>query len=434
MADRDEDFAALLDASLAERAPSRTLRRGARVRGTVVAITDTDVFVDIGAKAEARIPRHEVCDEHGTPTVTVGDAIEAVVADPKAPEGPRLAVRISGTGDRRTLDLARAAQLPVRGRVTAAAKGGVEVDLGGGTVGFCPASQLELGRAADLEGYVGKALDFVVTEIRDRGRSIVLSRRPILEKEAARRAEERLRQLEVGEELEGTVDGIEPYGAFVDLGGVRGLVHASRLGGGSARPSDLLRVGETIRVRIEAITPDPAGRSPRVDLSFVAALEDAEPPPIVEGTVLRIEGGGIFIETPEGEVFVPGRELDLPPGGDPRRIYKLGSRLEVVLMGTDRKGRMRGSVKRVDDVRAKVDFRNFQRKGHGGTGGGLGRLGDLLAAANVSAAPTSTATPTNDANRPARRGAAGDPPRDEGTRRPSGTRRHVTPNRRKGRR
>lgn len=433
MADRDEDFAALLDASLAERAPARSLRRGARVRGTVVALTDTDVFVDVGAKAEARIPRHEVCDEHGTPTVAVGDVIEAVVADPKAPEGPRLAVRISGTGDRRTLDLARAAQLPVRGRVTSAAKGGVEVDLGGGTVGFCPASQLELGRAADLDGYVGKALDFVVTEIRDRGRSIVLSRRPLLEKEAARRAEERLGQLEVGEELEGTVDGIEPYGAFVDLGGVRGLLHASRLGGGSARPSDLLRVGETIRVRVEAITPDPAGRTPRVDLSFVAALEEGEPPPIVEGTVLRIEGGGLYVETPEGEVFVPGRELDLPPGGDPRRIHRVGSRLDVVLMGTDRKGRMRGSVKRVDDVRAKVDFREFQRKGRGGTGTGLGRLGDLLAAANLSAASTSADAAT-EADRPTGGGPAGEPPRDQRTRRQPGTRRHVTPNRRKGRR
>ncbi len=418
MAERDEDFAALLDASMAERAPVRRLRRGQAVRGTVVAVTRDEVFVDIGDKAEGRIPRQELCDEAGALTVAVGDTVEAVVADPKAPEGPVLAVRISGAGGRRALELARASQLPVRGRVTAAVRGGLEVDLGGGVTGFCPAGQVARERTADLEGLVGKTLDFVVLELRERGRSVVLSRRPILDKEAEARARARLAELTPGTEVEGVVDGLEPYGAFVDLGGVRGLLHASRLGTGGpgVRPSDLLREGETIRVRIDAIVPDPDGGPPRVELSFVAALEETEPPPIVPATVERVDNGGLAVKTPEGEAFVPVRELDLPPGADPRRLHRPGDRIEVVLLGKDRRGRLRASVRRVDDARARADFRDFQRKGLG-KGGGLGSLGDLLAGVTLPAAAEGTQESTV---------PAGDAPKAAGKRRtvrPGGKRR-----------
>ncbi len=398
MADRDEDFAAMLEASLAEQAPARRLRRGQKVHGTVVAITDGEVFLDIGAKAEGRVPRSEFTDPSGAVTVQVGDRVSAVVVDPHAPEGPRLAVRLGGAGGPAALSLARSSGLPVRGRVAGTNRGGLEVDLGGRATGFCPASQVELGRAADLQAYVGKTLDFVVTEVRDRGRSVVLSRRPILEKEAAARAEQRLAELEPGLELEGTVDALEPYGAFVDLGGVRGLLHAKTLERdvGATRPADLFRVGETIRVRVEHITPDSKGGSARVDLRFIAALEAVAPPPIVAGTVERVESGGLWVTTDDGEVFVPARELDLPPGADPRRVHRPGTSVEVVLLGKDRRGRTRGSVRRVDDARARVDFRDFQRTRTEPTGS-LGRLGDLLAGVqlpSVARAPSSAKEPT----------------------------------------
>ncbi len=393
MAD-DDDFAALLEASLDAGPPARRrLRRGERVRGTVVAIGEAYVFVDVGTKSEARVARHELEDDNGRLEVAVGDTVQGTVAEPEGGEGPLLVVHLRGALDRDALRLALDSATPVEGRVVASNRGGLEVEVGQ-VRAFCPASQIELGRAGELEGYVGQSFMFQVTEVRDGGRTVVLSRRALLEAERAQQAEQLARTLRVDDEREGIVDAIKPYGVFVDLGGLRGLIHVSRLGPGRvARPEDVVTVGETVRVRVLDLTPDPGGGPPRVDLALegAAGREDAGLDEVVTATVTQVDGRGLKVQTPAGPGWVPLRELELAPGADPRRTYQVGQTLDVVAAGRDRQGRTRYSVTRVADVQAARDYRAFRAKSRGQKG--LGSLGDLLRQVDLSASASRPQAP-----------------------------------------
>ena len=173
---------------------------------------------------------------------------------------------------------------------------------------------------------------------------------------------------------------------FVDLGGLRGLIHVSQLGPGRvARPEDVVSVGETVRVRVLEITPDPKGGPPRVGLALegAAGREDAGVDQVVTATVEKVDGRGLEVQTPAGPGWVPLRELSLAPGADPRRTYQVGQTLEVVPIGADRRGAARYSATRVEDVQAAQDFRAFRAKSRGKKG--LGSLGDLLSQVELPA-------------------------------------------------
>ena len=179
-----EDFATLFARS--EAGP--TLERGQAVKGRVIQITSDHVFVDVGGKGEAWIDRAELTDDDGKLRVAVGDEVEATVV------GTGDEIRLShklrrGAQAREALEMAAQSGITVEGRVAAVIKGGYEVTLGG-LRAFCPFSQMDLRRVESEQEYVGRVLEFRVTKYGENGRNIVVSRRQILQEQAAKAAEE----------------------------------------------------------------------------------------------------------------------------------------------------------------------------------------------------------------------------------------------------
>ena len=380
----DEDFAKMFEASQADAPPrSRGLDAGGRVSGQVVAIGKDFIFLDIGTKSEARVARYELENDDGTLKVDVGDSLSATVSRPDDPDGPLLVVSFR-QADLRPSDLQLAVKsgLPVEGPVTAVSKGGLEVQIGG-LRAFCPASHVDLGFVADLQAYVGQRHFFRVLEVRDRGHSIILSRKLLLEDERQEAAQRLLTQMKVGAEMDGIVQAIKPYGAFVDLGGVQGLVHVSELGHGRvARPEEVVAVGESVRVKVLAVESSPSGKASdaKISLSMKALVQ---PPPqakddeVLTATVSKFEAHGVRVDTPSGPGFIATRDLGLAPGADPRRALAVGTTLDVLVVRKDRNGQLRLSAAGVEEAQARREFRRFSAE-TGKRGQGLGSLGELL--------------------------------------------------------
>ncbi len=396
MADED-DFAALFEQSAKQGPTARRLRQGEPVEGIIVAIGEDTVFVDVGTKAEGRIDKHTLTDEHGKLRVALGDRIRATVSDTGGGGAPHLVVHLGrGNIDVTTLQFAMEGGTPVEGEISKAVKGGVEVMIGG-VRAFCPASQIEIGPSGELENWVGQRHFFRVIEVRDGGRSVVVSRRALLQAEREQRAAALLGKLEVGAELDGIVQTVQPYGVFVDLGGIEGLVHISEISHSRvSSAADVVSVGEQVRVKVLAIEAGTKGGA-RISLSMKALVQPeastAVAEEILSGTVGRIEGNGIWVDTPQGGGFVSNTELGLPPGSDPRRAYEVGQSLDVVVMRRDNTGKLRLSVRKVAEAEARRNYRDFRSSGNDGRGpGAMGSLGDLfrgrLSSADVPNAPT----------------------------------------------
>jgi small subunit ribosomal protein S1 len=242
----DDDFAALFEASL----QAKRLDRGESVEGRVVAIGQEVAFVDVGGKGEALIAIDELKDEAGALEVAVGDRIQAVVVSTEG--GLTLSRRLARrAATDQQLEDAFHAGLPVEGKVERAVKGGYEVRIAQHRA-FCPISQIDMVRTTDPAEHVGRVYAFRITEYRDGGRNLVVSRRTLLEKEQRTRAAEVRQSIVPGAVVTGRVASIVEFGAFVDLGaGVQGLLHVSEMGW--ARVPDIkevVRPGEEITVKV----------------------------------------------------------------------------------------------------------------------------------------------------------------------------------------
>jgi small subunit ribosomal protein S1 len=263
--------------------------------------------------------------------------------------------------------------------------------------------------------FVGQRHFFRVLEVRDNGRSVVVSRKALLLAEREQKASELAGRIEVGAELDGIVQSIQPYGAFVDVGGLQGLVHVSEMAHTRvSSPSDLVEVGESVRVKVTAIESTASGKPSdmRISLSMKALVQpsesDAAPAPgsdeVITATVIKVEGFGILVDTPAGQGLVPNGELVLPPGSDPRRAFSPGDTLPVVLLRRDGgSGRLRFSAKSVEEVEARKNFRQFREDQKKGTRG-FGNLGDLaakLAGLELPDAPASASAPAERRSRAA---------------------------------
>ena len=401
-----DDFASFMERGAGDLV-SR-LQRGDRVRGAVTHVAADSVFIDLGTRADGRVPRAELCDARGNLRVKVGEELDATVVDPHAEGGPLLAVKMGRERrlDLESLEMALRSGTPVEATVKRAVKAGLEVEVGGARA-FCPASQIERGYVADVTGYVGQSFGVLVTEIKEEGRSIVVSRRRALELEREQAAKQALATLEVGQDARGVVASIKEYGAFVDLGGVEGLVHISELASTRVdRVEDVLAPGEEVTVRVLAIEDGERGK--RIRLSLKALLpEDETAPPgadeILSAKVVRMLPHGMIVETARGQGLVPKRELDLAHGADHRRAFGVDQTLEVVLLD-GRPGSYRFSQTRVGEVQARKDFDAYRSKkqGDGGSGGaGVGSFGALLGAVDRSKLPSKPVTDAVTATEPA---------------------------------
>jgi small subunit ribosomal protein S1 len=374
------DFASLLAASpegVEQRADQR-LEAGQIVDAQVLEVTAQWVFVDVGSPKDGRIERVEFGDQ---PPVN-GQSLRATVLNP-APDGAQLTTRLGqrgGSVDVAALQLAQQGGTPVHGEVVRAVKAGLEVKVGGVTA-FCPASQVELGYASDLESYVGQSHDFKVIELRDDGRSVVLSRKQLLQDEQRVRQSEILATLKPGSDVTGVVTAIQRHGALIDLSGATGYVHISELAPHRVeRVEDVLKEGEQVKARVLSVEPGDKGLRIRLSLKQLAQkmVEAPRREEILEATVSRALNHGVLVDTKKGSGFVPLKELGLPPGSDHRRACPVGKGLRVVLLSRDSKdGKLRFSAIGVAGVEERNNYKEFSQA-QPRSKQGLGNLGDLL--------------------------------------------------------
>ena len=246
-----EDFEALLGQFEQTHADAKKggPQVGDKVSGVIVSIGRDHAYVSLGAKSEGVIEIGELTDADGQLTAAVGDTVQSVVTGKDEATdmlllGSQHGRRMHGSAE---LEQAFEDQLPVEGQVSGVTKGGVEVQIAG-VRAFCPASQIDLHYVEDLESFVGQRLAFRITSYQGgRHINLVVSRRALLEQEQQARAEQLRAQLEVGAVLPGTVTSLQDYGAFVDLGGVEGMIHISELAFGRVKhPNEVLSVGQPV--------------------------------------------------------------------------------------------------------------------------------------------------------------------------------------------
>jgi small subunit ribosomal protein S1 len=352
MADEEEDFAAMLAASEAGVKRTKRPKVGDVVTGKIISLGKDTVFVDLGGKAEGTLERAQVSDTEGKLLVKVGDTIEARVS---SDAGGVYALRVKlGRGAEARADLQQAAELgiPVEGLVTEVVKGGLSVDVVG-VRGFCPASQIDNRFVEDLATYVGQRLTFRIT--RYEPRNLVLSRRALLEEEQGKRAVETRKKLAPGLVIRGKVVGFKPFGAFVDIGGIEGMLHVSELGYSRVdKPEDVLALGQELDVVILKIEPGTGtGRAgekgERISLSIKALAADPWNDATarlvegqrVKGTITRLQPFGAFVEiapSVEGLVHVSelgaGRRIN-----HPKEVVAVGQAVEAVVLAIDHEKR-----------------------------------------------------------------------------------------------
>jgi small subunit ribosomal protein S1 len=398
--DRDEDFASLLaefdEKHKQTRAAGRGPKVGDTVKGRILSVGAESVFVDLGGKAEGMLEIAEVTDRSGAVTVKVGDMIEARVVDLGGRSGCILLRKVMGMARgaeaRTELVQAHEHRIPVEGLVTGVIKGGVEVQVAG-VRGFCPAGQLDIRFVEDQAVFVGQRLTFRITRL-ETGRAgqlnLVLSRRALLAEEAEARAAELRQRLEVGAVLPGTVTTIKEYGAFVDLGGIEGMLHISELGFQRVgHPSEVLSVGQPVQVQVTKIekTGD-AKRPEKISLSLKALEKDPwtevasryREGARVRGTVVRLQPFGAFVELEpgiEGLVHISQLAADRRIN-NPREVVAVGQEVEVTIVGVDApRRRVSLSLTAQSAADAAAEAADFAAV-RAGAERGLGTLGDIL--------------------------------------------------------
>ncbi len=339
-----EDFAALFEgAGNAALPKQRMYEKGEKVTGPVTLIDSRFIYVDLGGRGEARAPREQYTDEEGNLTVEVGLEYEFTVVGFGAgiELGSRLDTRSNGL---EAIEDAEATGLPLMGRVTGKNKGGFTVEIAK-IEAFCPVSQIDLQNAEELDVYVGQTFNFKVLEVRDGGKSVVVSRAAYLREEQEKAREEILKKLEVGAILQGTVRTVSDFGAFVNLGGVDGLVHISEMSWGTVdKPSDVVSEGQTVDVKILSIE-DRGGRNGlRIGLSMKQVHEDPwgtvnerfHVGQRAKGVVVRTAPFGAFVEIAPGiDGLVHVSELSWEHVRRPEDVVKTGDRVEVEILDID---------------------------------------------------------------------------------------------------
>ncbi|HOX25145.1 MAG TPA: S1 RNA-binding domain-containing protein [Candidatus Krumholzibacteria bacterium] len=337
------EFAELLAASEASRPDPKP---GDRVTGTVVQITATEVFVDVGARHELPMSLDDFRGPDGALLCQEGQSVSAYVI--KTTDGLGLAKTVhpgdAGKRALQALQAAQAANAPVEGKITSTNKGGFTVDLGGQR-GFCPFSQMDLRRIQDPEPFVGTSQRFLILEISADGRNIVLSRRALLQREREEKAASIRQSLAVGAIFTGQVTRLMPYGAFVDIGGVEGLVHISQICHQRiSDPAEILREGQEVRVEVVEIQHPGENRRERVSLSMKSLATDPWPAeaaaiPVgqdTQGTITRLVDFGAFVLLKQGiEGLVHISELADRRLVHPREVVKEGDEITVRVLEID---------------------------------------------------------------------------------------------------
>jgi small subunit ribosomal protein S1 len=302
-----DDFSAALEAFEREQAAEAAAVEAYGdkiVSGTVIKTTEKHLVIDMGLKSEGLVPLEQVQDHTGAVKFQPGEVIEVVI-EREEPEGGYL-VSYERAQRLRVWDViekAAADKTPVMGTVVSRVKGGVTVDIG--LKAFLPGSQLEIRPVRNLDGYLGQQIEVRVIKLNKKRGNVVVSRKEILEEEQNAKRSTTLDQLGEGAVLTGTVKNLTDYGAFVDLGGIDGLLHITDMSWGRlTHPRDLVNVGDEIQVKVLKFDKD----KQRVSLGFKQLTPDPwldaiERYPVgahVHGRVLSVTDYGAFVELEQG--------------------------------------------------------------------------------------------------------------------------------------
>jgi small subunit ribosomal protein S1 len=336
-----ETFEELLKAS--SEGPGRKLFPGDKVSGKVLKVSKDTIFVDLGGKSEGIADIQEFLDKKGNLTIKQGDWVEMRVASIRDGIHLTKGMKVQGPD---SLDILREAKenlIPVEGRVTKAVKGGFEIDFSG-LRAFCPLGQIDISFCEKPEDHVGARYSFRIMEIKEKGKNIIVSRRVLLEEEREEKSKETLARLKPDLECEGKVTKLTDFGAFVDIGGIEGMVHISEISHGRIKhPSEILKPGQQVKVRVLKIETDKEGR-PKVSLSIKALEPDSwekglgfEEGEIIRGKVSKLADFGAFVEVAPGvDGLVHISEISYERVPHPSKFLREGDEVDVLVMGIDR--------------------------------------------------------------------------------------------------
>jgi small subunit ribosomal protein S1 len=311
------------------------------VTGTVIKATDKHLVIDVGLKSEGMVPLEQVLDHTGAVKFQPGDQIEVVI-EREEPEGGYL-VSYERAQRLRVWDViekAAADKTPVTGTVISRVKGGLTVDIG--LKAFLPGSQLEIRPVRNLDGYLGQKIEVRVIKLNKKRGNVVVSRKEILEEEQNSKRSNTLEHLGEDAILTGTVKNLTDYGAFVDLGGIDGLLHITDMSWGRlTHPRDLVNVGDEIQVKVLKFDKD----KQRVSLGFKQLTPDpwldaTERYPVgarVKGRVLSVTDYGAFVELEQGiEGLVHLSEMTWSKRlKHPSKLVKPGDEVETVVLSVN---------------------------------------------------------------------------------------------------
>jgi len=312
------------------------------VTGTVVKITDKHVVVDIGLKSEGLLPLDQVMDANGVSKFQPGDSIEVVVEREETAGGGYIVSHEKALRHKVWDKLEEAAntKTPVKGMVVSRVKGGLTVDIG--IKAFLPGSQIEVRPVRNLDGYVGTEIEVRVIKLNKKRGNVVISRKELLEEDQNAKKAVTLSTLEEGTILTGTVKNLTDYGAFVDLGGLDGLLHITDMSWGRlTHPRDLVNVGDEIQVKVLKFDKD----KQRVSLGFKQLTPDpwldaTERYPIgaqVRGRVLSVTDYGAFVELEQGiEGLVHVSEMTWSKRmKHPSKLVKPGDEVDTLILSVN---------------------------------------------------------------------------------------------------
>ena len=334
----DEELNSLIDGTITD------FDEGDLVTGTVVKIEHDEVLLDIGFKSEGVIPARELTirkDVNPEDLVSLGDTIEALVLQKEDKEGRLILSKKRAEYERawKAVEEKFKAGVNVEGEVIEVVKGGLILDIG--LRGFLPASLVDLRRVKDLSAFMGERIESRVIEMDRNRNNVVLSRRVVLE--AARKAErsEILDKLKPGMKLKGTVSSIVDFGAFVDLGGIDGLIHISELSWNHVnQPSEVVKVGQEVEVQVLDVDLN----RERISLGLKQTTEDPwraliKKYPIgaiIEGKVTKLVTFGAFVDLGDGvEGLVHISEMSKQHVDAPAQVCKVGDTVQVKVMEVD---------------------------------------------------------------------------------------------------
>ena len=334
----EDDFRTLFEQSL------KSVQPGGIVKGKIVDITPTHVVVDVGYKSEGQIPVNEFFDHAGNIQVKVGEEVDVFFDSEEGDNGNILLSRERAEDIKIWEEIEKAYNegTPVEGVIQARVKGGFKVDIGG-VDGFLPGSHVDIRATRNLDKFVGKTYRFIVLKYNQLRGNVVLSRKAMIEQERGLLKKDTLKVLEEGVILEGVVKNITGYGAFVDVGGIDGILHITDMSWGRINhPSDLLKVGDCVKVVVlkfdpererislgmKQITPDPWES---VEEKYAVGSR-------VEGKVVGLTDYGAFVELDKGiEGLIHISEMSWARKvSHPSKVVQVGEAVETVVLNVDR--------------------------------------------------------------------------------------------------